>query len=66
MKNITWDGLVVYVADEDFIEYLHELGYDTIEEVELYEEWDAWVLENVEPSPALDSYGLNSWSSNDL
>ena len=48
MENITWDGLAVYVADDDFIEYLHEMGYETIEEVELYEEWDAWSAENVE------------------
>ena len=46
---IEWDSLAVYVADEDFIEYIHELGYlDTIEEVELYEVWDEWVAENVE------------------
>lgn len=48
MTDITWTDLAIYVADEDFIEYLHELGYDTIEEVELYEEWDNWSKENVD------------------
>jgi hypothetical protein len=42
------EGLDLYIADDDFIEHLHELSFDTIEEVELYEEWDNWALENVE------------------
>jgi len=44
------NGLPVYVADDDFIDHLAEMGYsETIEEVEMYEEWDIWAKENVEP-----------------
>ena len=39
----------VFVADDDFIEHLHEMGFD--DEIELEEafiEWDDWAAENVE------------------
>lgn len=38
----------VVVADEDFIEYLHELSY--VDEIELHDlvfEWADWAKENV-------------------
>lgn len=41
------DYTLTLVADDDFIEYLHELSYDTIEVVELFEEWDNWSSENL-------------------
>ena len=37
------------VADDDFIEHLHEQGFsETIDIAELNEEWNSWVAENVE------------------
>jgi hypothetical protein len=42
------NGLPVYVADDDFIEHLHENGFDeTIDVGEINEEWDNWAKENV-------------------
>jgi hypothetical protein len=41
------DGLPMLVADDDFIEHLHEQGYSTIDIKELYMEWDDWAAENV-------------------
>jgi hypothetical protein len=44
------DGLPVYVADDDFLEYLAEEGYlGSITDEEIYIEWDTWVKENVLP-----------------
>ena len=41
-------NLPVLVADEDFIEHLHESGYvDTIELDEVVLEWADWAKENV-------------------
>ena len=42
-----YDGLPMLVADDDFIEHLHEQGYSTIDVEELYLEWDDWAAENV-------------------
>jgi hypothetical protein len=39
----------VLVADEDFIEYLHELSY--VDEIELHDlvlEWVDWAKENID------------------
>lgn len=48
-NGLLLDGLPVYVADDDFIEHLHEMGFEeSIEEVELYEEWNSWSRENLE------------------
>lgn len=42
------NGLPVYVADDDFIEYLRECGFDeTIDVGEINEEWNNWAKENV-------------------
>lgn len=47
-NGLVLNGLPVYVADDDFIEHLAEMGYgSSIESVEMYEEWDIWVKENV-------------------
>ena len=41
--------LPILVADDDFIEYLHEMGHaGTIELDELILEWNDWALENLE------------------
>ena len=42
-------SLPVLVADDDFIEHLHEQGYYSIELEELYIEYGDWAKENVEP-----------------
>ncbi len=40
--------LPIVFADDDFIEYLHEIGFsETIDVAELNEEWNDWVKENV-------------------
>jgi hypothetical protein len=37
------------VADDDFIEHLHEMGYgDYIDMAELDLEWNIWAIENLE------------------
>ena len=36
------------VVDEDFIEHLHEQGYDSLDVKELYVEYNDWAKENVE------------------
>lgn len=36
------------VADDDFIEHLHEQGFDSIDVNELYVEYADWAKENVE------------------
>lgn len=41
-------SLPVLVADDDFIEHLHEQGYYSIELQELYVEYADWAKENVE------------------
>lgn len=41
-------NLPVLVADDDFIEHLHEQGYYSIELEELYVEYADWAKENVE------------------
>lgn len=47
-NGLLLNGLPVYVADDDFIEHLYEMGYgDSLEEVEMYEEWAIWERENV-------------------
>lgn len=40
--------LPMLVADEDFIEHLHEQGFESIELEELYIEYADWSKENVE------------------
>jgi hypothetical protein len=40
--------LPVLVADDDFIEHLHEQGYDSLDVNELYFEYNEWAKENVE------------------
>jgi hypothetical protein len=40
--------LPALVADDDFIEHLHEQGFDSIELEELYVEYTDWSKENVE------------------
>jgi hypothetical protein len=46
--GVTYEGLPVLVADEDFIEYLHEQGFDkTIEVDDLIFEWIDWAKENL-------------------
>ena len=50
-NGLTIDGLPIYVADDDFIEHLAEMGYDgSIEVNDLELEWDTWVKENVDES----------------
>jgi hypothetical protein len=45
---MNYKGLPVLVADDDFIEHLHEQGYsETIDIAELYLEWVDWAKENV-------------------
>jgi hypothetical protein len=47
-KDVTYNELPVLVADDDFIEHLHELGFvDTIDIDELVFEWLDWSKENV-------------------
>lgn len=47
-KDVTYNDLPVLVADEDFVEHLHESGFvDTIEVDELVVEWLDWAKENV-------------------
>lgn len=41
--------LPIVVADDDFIEHLHEMSYyNTIDIGELNEEWNTWSSENCE------------------
>jgi hypothetical protein len=48
---ITYKGLPVLVADDDFIEHLHENGFDeTIDVGDLGLEWNAWLKENLDES----------------
>jgi hypothetical protein len=43
------NGLPVYVADDDFIEHLAEMGYsESIEEDDIHLEWVVWSKENVD------------------
>ena len=44
---LTWSGLPVMPADDDFIEHLREQGFETIEMDELFIEWSDWAKENV-------------------
>jgi hypothetical protein len=47
-NGLVIDGLPVYVADNDFIEHLYEMGYaESIDAAEMYEEWAIWERENV-------------------
>jgi hypothetical protein len=47
-KDVTYNDLPVLVADDDFIEHLHELGFlDTIDMNDLIFEWLDWAKENV-------------------
>lgn len=47
-ESLTYNGLPVLVADEDFVEYLREQGYTSqIDLDELVIEWDDWAAENV-------------------
>jgi hypothetical protein len=47
-NGITINGLPVYVADDDFIEYLAEQGYGgNIDINEIGVEWDDWAKENI-------------------
>ena len=46
--GVTYKGLPVVVADDDFIEHLHENGFDkTIDVNELAFEYLDWAKENV-------------------
>lgn len=46
--GVTYNGLPILVADDDFIEYLCENGFDkTIDVAEINEEWNNWAKENV-------------------
>ena len=46
--DLTYNGLPVITADDDFIEHLHEQGYTShIDMDELMIEWDDWAAENV-------------------
>ena len=46
--DLTYNGLPVIIADDDFIEHLHEHGYTSqIDMDELIIEWDDWAAENV-------------------
>jgi hypothetical protein len=48
---ITYNGLPVLAADDDFIEHLHESGFsETIDVAELNEEWNDWAKENLDES----------------
>lgn len=48
---ITYNGLPVLAADDDFIEHLHEHGFsETIDVAELNEEWNDWAKENLDES----------------
>ena len=47
MEDLTYNGLPVMVADDDFIEHLREQGFDSIELDELYLEYEDWAAENV-------------------
>jgi len=48
-KDVTYNKLPVLVADDDFIEHLHELGFvDTIDVNDLAFEWLDWYKENVD------------------
>lgn len=43
------EALVTLVADDDFLEHLHEMGFeDTIDIEEAIIEWYEWAAENVE------------------
>jgi len=43
------EAIVTLVADDDFLEHLHEMGFDdTIDIEEALIEWDEWAAENVE------------------
>lgn len=43
------EAIVTLVADDDFLEHLHEMGFDdTIDIEEAIIEWDDWAAENVE------------------
>ncbi len=44
----SYKGLPVLVADDDFIEHLHENGFDeTIDVGDLVLEWNDWAKENL-------------------
>ena len=46
--ELTYKGLPVVVADDDFLEYLQEEGYDdSIDLQDVFVEWHHWALENV-------------------
>lgn len=48
-NGITYNGLPVLVADDDFIEHLHEQGFnESIELDELFIEYTDWAKENVD------------------
>ena len=47
-SNYSYTGLPVVVADDDFIEHLHENGFqESIDVAELNEEWNDWAKENL-------------------
>ena len=49
--GVTYNDLPVLVADEDFIEHLHENSFDETKDVaELNEEWNDWAKENLDES----------------
>lgn len=49
VRELTYNGLPVLVADDDFIEHLHENGFeDTIDVNDLAFEYLDWAKENVD------------------
>lgn len=49
------------IADDDFLEHLHEQGFITIELEELYIEWQDWCTENVDFSKNVEQFSCNCW-----
>lgn len=47
-QSVTYNNLPVLVADDDFVEHLHENGFETIELDELFIEYEDWAKENVD------------------
>ena len=50
-SNYSYTGLPAFVVDDDFIEHLHENGFqESIELDELVFEWIDWEKENLDES----------------
>ncbi len=46
--GVTYNGLPAIPVDDDFFEHIEERFYESLEVVELWEEWNTWAKENVE------------------